>query len=82
MKPRRPVVVFKGAKVKFYSTVSAAAKALDKSKTTLLQALESPSGVIEVDKVSGEITFIDDALFDYDYVQLVYEDVEHPGEMF
>lgn len=82
MKPKRPVVVFKGSKVKFYSTVSAAAKALDKSKTTLLQSLESPSGVVEVDRCTGEITFIDDAIYDVDFSNLEFEDEVHPGEGF
>lgn len=82
MKPKRPVLVFKGTKVKFYSTVSAAAKALDKSKTTLLQALDSPSGVVEVDRITGEITFIDDALYEVESVGFVFEDIERPGEIF
>lgn len=81
MKPKRPVVVFKGAKVKFYSTVSAAAKALEKSKTTLLQALDSPSGVVEVDRDNGEITFIDDVI-EIDEEQIVYEDEKHPNGRF
>lgn len=81
MKPKRPVVVFKGPKVKFYSTVSAAAKALEKSKTTLLQALDSPSGVVEVDRNNGEITFIDDVI-EIDEEQIVYEDEKHPDRRF